>query len=292
MKNSYAIYYYSGTGNTKLIAEMLAESFMSNDIEINLVDIEDVLVGRAELEVAYNVIGIGHPVISFRAPKVVRKFIKLMPASAGKKIFLFKTAGDPSKINNAASIQLIEHLTEKGYHVFYDSLIAMPSNFFISYRPSLIKQLLNRAEQRVAEIAQDIINMKSKQLVVKPWLKALTQKIHFYEEKYGAPTFGKGFQISEACNLCGLCVEKCPAQNITVESGQLDFEDRCEMCMRCLYNCPQRAISNRYKFVVLKDGYSINEIKRIRHDDQISGDYVTSKTRGYFKHFGKYLGID
>jgi ferredoxin len=51
-------------------------------------------------------------------------------------------------------------------------------------------------------------------------------------------------QISkELCNLCGLCIEKCPFEVLSVEDEILVLEkDKCFGCGLCSYHCPQSAI--------------------------------------------------
>jgi hypothetical protein len=57
--------------------------------------------------------------------------------------------------------------------------------------------------------------------------------------------------------------------------------------MHCVYTCPEDAIKPRILgLTVMKDGYDINKI--ISNDD-ISGDYVKNGTKGFYKHFLRYL---
>jgi len=68
---------------------------------------------------------------------------------------------------------------------------------------------------------------------------------------------------------------------------KITFGYNCVFCMRCIYACPQQAIAPRFgKFCVLKDGY---DIRAIINDPNIEGDFVTEETKGFFKHFFKYV---
>ena len=51
-------------------------------------------------------------------------------------------------------------------------------------------------------------------------------------------------QISkELCNLCGLCIEKCPFEVLSVEDETLVINEyKCFGCGLCSYHCPQSAI--------------------------------------------------
>ena len=47
----------------------------------------------------------------------------------------------------------------------------------------------------------------------------------------------------DLCLGCGLCVESCPRQAISLASGQAEIDqNRCNQCRLCLEVCPQGAI--------------------------------------------------
>jgi ferredoxin len=87
--------------------------------------------------------------------------------------------------------------------------------------------------------------------------------------------------------LCGKCVRECPTGNISISNENIIFGNKCTFCMRCVYICPEKAISNKYmNFFVIKEGYNI---QRVIDDPKIKGNFITHRTKGYFKHFYKYI---
>lgn len=46
----------------------------------------------------------------------------------------------------------------------------------------------------------------------------------------------------QKCSLCGLCVEKCPFQALTMERDGIAVGDTCRMCGLCVRHCPEQAI--------------------------------------------------
>jgi Fe-S-cluster-containing hydrogenase component 2 len=48
---------------------------------------------------------------------------------------------------------------------------------------------------------------------------------------------------SDLCRGCGLCIESCPQQAISIVSAtSYIIQERCNQCRRCLEVCPQGAI--------------------------------------------------
>ena len=124
----YGIYYFSGTGNTKALADML-----NKHLDSVVYSIEDDYDLQDEMVIMY-------PVHGFGVPKIVLEFAKSLP-DACKKVYIIRNAADYLRVNYYASFKLIEILEQKGYKVMYDRLVVMPSNFIVDY-PDGLKALL------------------------------------------------------------------------------------------------------------------------------------------------------
>ena len=280
------IFYFSGTGNTKLVANLFAEEFKRKGFNTKLIPIEDVLNKRLALSMGdYDLLGFGHPVHAFSAPKIFFDFLDRLPNVVDKKTFTFKTAGDPLCYGGSTSL-VRKHLSKKGYKVFHENLIVMPANVMFKYDNSIIKQLyevaVKKVKRRTKEILLAKVNLQKNSL----WLKIGTYMFNKAESS-GASYFGKYLTATDSCNLCGKCIRECPTGNISITSETIIFGSKCTFCMRCIYICPEKAISNKFmNFFVIKEGYTI---QNIIDDPEIKGNYITHKTKGYFKHFYKYM---
>ena len=50
------------------------------------------------------------------------------------------------------------------------------------------------------------------------------------------------FTVGNACTGCGQCVRRCPANNITLQTGKPVWGQDCTHCMACICYCPAEAI--------------------------------------------------
>jgi len=280
------IFYFSGTGNTKIVANLYANEFQNKGFDTNLFPIENILRKKLTLSMSdYDILGFGHPVHAFSGPKIFFDFLDRLPNVDDKITFTFKTAGDPLCRGGSTSL-VRKSLSKKGYKVFHENMIVMPANVVLKYDDSLIKQLYDVAAKKVKKGTEEILLGKTNLQKNNLWLKIGTYLFN-KAERSGASYFGKYLIVSDLCNLCGKCIKECPTRNISKHNDNVVFGNKCTFCMRCVYNCPERAISNKYmNFFVIKKGYNI---LNVINDPKIKGNYISHKTKGYFKHFYKYM---
>jgi flavodoxin/ferredoxin len=275
--SSVGIFYFSGTGNTEIVSELLEQAFKDRGVDAGRFKIEDILNGEAQVVVqSYDIVGVGHPIHGFDAPWVVYDFVARLPLAEGKRAFVFKTAGGPETINHSASKSLIARLQRKGYEVFYDRLFYLSSNWVYKQSAPLVKRLYNAAVEKAAHMSEEILAGKERVLRPGTFLRVLARAVGL-SEALGARFFGKDLHVSDACTDCGKCIDNCPMRNISRDNGAIRFGWRCVWCMRCIYACPQQAISPRFAgFCVVKDGYDIRRAVRhpdVEEDEASAGDY-------------------
>ena len=143
------IFYFSGTGNTKIVANLYANEFQNKGFDTNLIPIENNLrKNLVPVTSDYDILGFGHPVHAFSALKIFFDFLDRLPNVDDKITFTFKTAGYP--LCRGGSTSLVRKcLSKKGYKVFHEKLIVMPANVVLKYDDSLIKQLYEVAIKKV-----------------------------------------------------------------------------------------------------------------------------------------------
>ena len=52
----------------------------------------------------------------------------------------------------------------------------------------------------------------------------------------------RAFTAGPACTGCGLCVKRCPTNNISLRNGRPIWGGSCTHCMACICRCPAEAI--------------------------------------------------
>ncbi len=286
MSPSVILYYFTGTGNTGIVAGYIAHEFERQGWTVVVTRITQALLdGPACETAAYDLVGIGYPVHAFNAPRTVLRFLERLAPVKGQKAFVFKVPADP--LMEGGSTTPVRHrLRRKGYDVRYEAMIVMPSNVVFAYDDRLSRQLCDKAQDKAAHMVGDILAGKSRALGSNVLNRALSWAFSA-SESFGARFFGKGLAVSGACRRCNRCVQGCPMGNISRVGEQVHFGWNCVMCLGCIYRCPARAITPRFmRFFIIKDGYDIH---RIVENPTLEGNYLSSETRGYYRHYYDYI---
>jgi flavodoxin/NAD-dependent dihydropyrimidine dehydrogenase PreA subunit len=280
------VFYFSGTGNTKMIAELLAMELNRNGSAVDVIAIDELMKTNKTAEVEkYDIIGLGFPVHAFNAPRIFFEFIELLRDGKKKKTFIFKSSGDPFMQGGSTAL-VRKELQKKGYNVIYERMFVMPANVLVRYQNQLIKQIYITAMKRAKIMAAEILSETTK-LQKNTFFSTLLTTAFSSMENFGARFFGKNLYVSGSCNLCGICINNCPTHNITKQKERIRFHSKCTFCMRCIYRCPVNAISPRFlKFLVISPWY---EIQTIVDNPTIKNVYISSKTKGFFRHFNSYF---
>ncbi len=279
------IFYFSGTGNTKLVAEMIGEEFIINGYEVDLIRIEDVLKGSSTFDpIKYNLIGIGCQVIGYSTPNLVLSFIEKIPKVKEAKVFVFRTAGGVAPINYNASNPLIKKLSRKGYKVFHERMFSIGSNWIVKFEDPIIQQLYLATKRKAAIMSKEVIT--GQQRVLKTGLKfrimnGLMSPAILFLIRF----MGKDLRANSSCTNCGLCVRNCPAENIIAKNQKIKFQSSCSGCLRCVYSCPKNAIHFKHlTFIPVAGGYNVNEI--VDHANGTSPvDLTTVKVPQFFNDY-------
>jgi len=278
------LYVFSGTGNTRAAADMIAEALSKYDIEASVWSVR-VPFSAAPDPNAFDIAGFGYPVHAFNTPQFFLRFVKSLPKADDRPAFIFKTSGEPFHANSASSMPLVRLLRKKGFCPMLERHLLMPYNIMFRYPDALAKQVYLHTREMTNLIAFDVAKGGRHTLRCMPW--TLVCMYLFRLQWFGAWINGPLITVKpELCTGCGLCAANCPAQNIRMEGGRPHFSHHCTMCMGCAFRCPRDAVrpgflnpwrvNGAYPFQVLAG------------DETVPSDFIGDSTKGYFRLFRRY----
>ena len=250
------IFYYSGCGNSRHVAETLAAGL--NDTLIFIP--EAAREGRFEYEVAEDErLGFVFPVYSWAPPKLVLDFIEKLKVKVGPStlrqaqgpqgsgtlnyLYFACTCGDNCGHTERVFRKAVE---EKSWSLSACFSVQMPETYIgmagFKLDTSKNAQLkINRSDDMLTRYIPRLINKEHfSEMVVGSlaWLKTYLVNPGFNR----SATDDSKYYVTEACIHCGKCVEVCPLKNITLEEGCPKWNGNCTMCMACYHHCPTNAI--------------------------------------------------
>ena len=231
--------YFSGTGNSKYIAELFCENMNAKCHSI------EESVDFAQLMASEDVIGFCYPIYGSRAPRLMRDFvITHIESLKGKKLVIFCTqlifSGDGARV-------LTDLFPREHTEIIYAEHFLMPNNvcnlFFLPLAgKKLTQRYLKKANKKMQKVCRNINAGVIKKRGFNPFSRILGLAQGSFMPGIEERAKSK-VQIDGDCNQCGLCVSLCPMGNFTCENNKISTKNNCMMCYRCINKCPQKAIT-------------------------------------------------
>ncbi len=227
------VYYFSGTGNSRHAANVIAQKL--GDTAADIVDvIKNGNFGSADDEVT----GFVFPVYFWGLPEIIKRFASLPEVrnSLGRYVFAVITCG--------ASTGNADKMLEKalGGKLDYSYSLRMPDNYVVMYDPCTkekAQKFLHHADKELDAVCANLTERTSGR-------KGSTQggiKSAFVYALYNPFRKTKKFYADGKCTSCGLCEKLCPDNVIAIEGGRPVWtKNKCQHCTACINRCPVRAI--------------------------------------------------
>lgn len=253
------IYYFSGTGNARNAALWIIKIAEEKGLKTHLVNIDRFkTIDLPEIS-ERTLIGFCSPTHGFNMPPIVLKFIAKFPRMKNVDAFILNTRSG-LKLNRffipglsgAAQILPALILWMKGFNIVGMQPLDLPSNWLLLHpglRKKVIVSIYTRCNHIVNQFASELLEgkRKYKALLSLPFdIAVLPITIGYYF--IGRFFLAKTLIASDACNLCGKCVDQCPVKAIEIINDRTYWSYKCESCMRCVNACPKRAIETAHAF--------------------------------------------
>jgi len=234
---SKVIYYFSGTGNNIAVAKGLCD----NILDMEMYPITDLLENKVINE-KYDLVGFSVPSYFSHIPPVVSECIKNLQFTNDQKVFSIIGCGG----NRGHATEDIRQLVElSGKEVNYEYMIIFPGNYILSYNafPKWYQNTVMKiSRKKIHKISKQLLELKENKQLGKglfyrtKYEESLQKSIQKYSQ------IGLEYTVSNECSKCTQCIQVCPVNNITMESGQIKFGPNCQQCMACIQWCPNKAI--------------------------------------------------
>jgi ferredoxin len=281
-----AIFCYSGTGNTLRVMNAIVSELTLLGIETKCFMIHDLLDTKQMPDISdCDAVGIGYPIYGFNVPRSVARFLRMLPRGEGRKLFIFKSGGEPFILNTASSGMIYRRTKRKGYVPDYERLFLMPYNIMFRNKDAVVKQMWTLASGLARKMARDLKDGIASPVKALPWVKAVS--LVFRLVWLGGTLNGRMLKATPECNLCMKCVRECRTRNITLENRNIRFDWQCDLCMRCVMYCPKQAIrAGLFEKWAVRGEY---DFERIMGDERIPTDYIDQCEKGFIRYFRKYV---
>ncbi len=239
------ILYFTGTGNSRYVAEKIAEYTNDQTISINkrlMKDSTDMIDCHGHLVIVV-------PTYAYRIPKVVYEWLQKTPLTHVSGAWFVMTCG----ANAGNEEQDLRDLCKgKGIPFKGKMQLVMPDNYIPMYNPSSPSEaakILDNVDPKIKKIAGMIIRDES-------FPDHKNEKLGALIGRTGNPLFyrfyvkTKNFKATDKCISCGLCAHNCPLNNIRLVDGKPVWGNSCTHCVACISLCPKEAIE--YGFMTKK----------------------------------------
>ena len=238
---------FSGTGNTRRVAQALGSLLGETDIRemtasmLRHPEAAEIALSPGDSRVIW-----AFPTYSWGVPPVVAELMKRFNAGAGvadATHLMLTTCGDDVAY---ADRQWRRIMRRRGFATGGAFGVCMPNTYvcmkgFDVDSREVADRKLAAMPDAVKEIAHAIATGGPDILPRLSWSAIKTYVIYPSFARFAMSA--KPFRVTGGCTGCGTCSRKCPMDNISMRDGTPQWGDRCALCLKCYHICPRHAIA-------------------------------------------------
>lgn len=234
------IFVFSGTGNSKAVADLLAKR-----LDDRVVSVMDAFSDADDINLAINEpLGFVFPVYSWGPPEIVLRLLSSVSLTVPPSYLYFVcTCGDDT--GKTADV-FCAAARARGWECKAGFSVTMPNTYVCL--PGFDVDVADVQQRKLAHATIRVMSLAER-------IEARMQQFDCHEgafprlKTYGIrPVFNRflmdssKFNVTDNCVSCGKCIQVCPTKNITWKDGRPIWGNDCTMCLACYHHCPKHAV--------------------------------------------------
>jgi ferredoxin len=231
------VFYFSGTGNSRFVAERIAKAIGHEAADITAYTKQNKALSFIDRGLYVFVC----PSYMSATARSMTDFIESAEFPSEAKAYFVVTCASSMGISPKVSMELC---ARKGLKYMGAAQVVMPQNYIALFKTKdKIEngRIINEALPMIDKIAETIKNgekLESRRIgsfeySVTKWVRDLYYKDFMKTKK---------FMVTDKCISCKKCVKVCPLSNITMKDNRPAWGNNCTHCMACINQCPKDAI--------------------------------------------------
>ena len=236
------IYYFSGTGNSLVVARDIAEKLSGNILAIPS------MMDQDTIQTAADMIGLVFPVYLGGVPRIVKRFLNKMSDLSSKYMFSVCTCRNTT----GATFEILKRaVRSRGGKLSAGFAVKMPGSYIVEMEAiaeeeqqklfgdwknklNVICEYVNMKREGGFEGFAETSDVLGNFILSSQLFNGLLSKLYQTRDKH--------FYVTDQCTGCATCSRVCPVGNIQMVDSKPQWLHHCEQCYACLQWCPREAI--------------------------------------------------
>lgn len=234
------IYYFTGTGNSLMIARDIAKEFDNAAI----ISMTKLMKNEKVIRLEGDMVGFVFPVYFTRPPAFVKEFMENVLFGSTSYIFAVMNGGG---LFGRALHLFDAMLKEKGRRLDAGFIIPMPGNHpKVAHLQRKDPETYHKEEAEKARYITNIIKARQPHKIETNRSLLCWLIFHLSFKKAYRLSLAKKLDsdlwVDDTCTHCGTCELICPTGNITYALSKPEWHNNCINCAACYHHCPTKAI--------------------------------------------------